>query len=139
VPVDEVTRLILCTGKVYYDLVGHPNRQDNREVAIGRVELLYPFPEKQIRELLGSYPNLSEVIWVQEEPRNMGARAHMSPRLLQILPEHISFGYVGPARALVARRGLPRRPQHRAEPHHPHGARHVDPGGDVPAKTPGER
>ena len=100
--VDEakVTRLILCTGKIYYDLVGHPDRADNERVAVGRVELLYPFPEGQILELIARYPNLEEVVWVQEEPRNMGARAHMSPRLMQILPEHLRFGYIGrPERA----------------------------------------
>jgi 2-oxoglutarate dehydrogenase E1 component len=97
---EKVTRLVLCTGKIYYDLVGHPSRQDNEAVAIGRVELLYPFPEAQILELVNSYPNLREVVWVQEEPRNMGARAHMSPRLMQILPQPLKFGYIGrPERA----------------------------------------
>jgi 2-oxoglutarate decarboxylase len=100
VPIDRVTRLVLCTGKVYYDLVGHPDREGNEGVAVGRVELLYPFPEGQIRELIETYPNLQEVVWVQEEPRNMGARAHMFPRLMQILPEHLAFGYIGrPERA----------------------------------------
>jgi multifunctional 2-oxoglutarate metabolism enzyme len=100
VPVDKVTRLVLCTGKIYYDLVGHSAREDNEGVAVGRVELLYPFPEAQIIELVECYPNLREVVWVQEEPRNMGARAHMSPRLMQILPEHLAFGYIGrPERA----------------------------------------
>ncbi|MCD6727675.1 MAG: multifunctional oxoglutarate decarboxylase/oxoglutarate dehydrogenase thiamine pyrophosphate-binding subunit/dihydrolipoyllysine-residue succinyltransferase subunit [Solirubrobacteraceae bacterium] len=100
VPLEKVRRLVLCTGKIYYDLVGHGSRVDNEGVAIGRVELLYPFPEKDIRELIVSYPNLEEILWVQEEPRNMGARAHMSPRLQQILPDHLHFGYVGrPERA----------------------------------------
>jgi len=100
VPVEKVTRLLLCTGKVYYDIIGHPARQDNEGVAVGRVELLYPFPEGQLRELIDTYPNLQEVLWVQEEPRNMGARAHMFPRLMQILPEHLALGYVGrPERA----------------------------------------
>ncbi len=100
--VDEaaVTRLVLCTGKIYYDLVGHASRKDNPGVAVARVELLYPFPQGQILELIGRYPNLEEVVWVQEEPRNMGPRAHMSPRLMQILPEALSFGYIGrPERA----------------------------------------
>jgi 2-oxoglutarate decarboxylase len=97
---EQVTRLVLCTGKIYYDLVGHPDRQGNAGVAVGRVELLYPFPESSIRELIGRYPNLREVLWVQEEPRNMGARAHMSPRLMQIMPDQIHFGYIGrPERA----------------------------------------
>ncbi len=96
----RVARLVLCTGKIYYDLVGSPDRSEKPEVAIGRVELLYPFPQAQILELIGSYPNLREVIWVQEEPRNMGARAHMSPRLMQVLPEGLGFGYIGrPERA----------------------------------------
>jgi len=100
VAADKVTRLVLCTGKIYYDLVGHPSREGNESVAIGRVELLYPFPEAQILELVDSYPNLREVVWVQEEPRNMGARAHMSPRLMQVLPERLKFGYIGrPERA----------------------------------------
>jgi 2-oxoglutarate dehydrogenase E1 component len=100
VPEDKVTRLVLCTGKIYYDLIGHEMRQDNEAVAIGRVELLYPFPEQDIIDLINSYPNLREVLWVQEEPRNMGARAHMFPRLMQIMPEHLDFGYVGrPERA----------------------------------------
>jgi 2-oxoglutarate dehydrogenase E1 component len=100
VPVEKVTRLILCTGKIYYDIVGHPSRAGDQAVAVGRVELLYPFPEEQILELIDTYPNLEEVVWVQEEPRNMGARAHMFPRLMQILPEHLAFGYIGrPERA----------------------------------------
>jgi 2-oxoglutarate dehydrogenase E1 component len=139
VPPDGVTRLILCTGKIYYDLVGHPSRHGNEGVAIGRVELLYPFPEAQIRELVAAYPNLREVVWVQEEPRNMGARAHMSPRLMQILPEGLSFGYIG-------------RPE-RASPGEGYPAAHTDeqnrilrtaldlstPVSLYPAKTPGQR
>jgi 2-oxoglutarate dehydrogenase E1 component len=97
---DSVQRLVLCTGKIYYDLVGHPDRAGNQGVAVGRVELLYPFPETQLLALINRYPNLQEVVWVQEEPRNMGARAHMSPRLMQILPDGIRFGYIGrPERA----------------------------------------
>jgi 2-oxoglutarate decarboxylase len=100
VDVDKITRLILCTGKIYYDLVGHRSREGNDGLAVGRVELLYPFPQGQILELVETYPNLTEVVWVQEEPRNMGARAFMSPRLMQILPEHLAFGYIGrPERA----------------------------------------
>jgi 2-oxoglutarate dehydrogenase E1 component len=97
---ERVTRLILCTGKIYYDIVGHADREDKPEIAVGRVELLYPFPQAQILELIERYPNLTEVVWVQEEPRNMGARAHMSPRLMQILPDQLAFGYIGrPERA----------------------------------------
>jgi 2-oxoglutarate decarboxylase len=136
---DKVTRLILCSGKVYYDLVGAEERTDNEGVAIGRVELLYPFPQMQILELVGSYPNLREVVWLQEEPRNMGARAHMSPRLMQILPRELKFGYIGrPERASTAE-GYP-------AAHAQEQRRIVQtaldlsrPVGMYPTKTPGER
>jgi 2-oxoglutarate decarboxylase len=96
----QVTRLVMCTGKIYYDLVGHPERPQHPGLAVARVELLYPFPERQILELIGRYPKLREIVWVQEEPRNAGARAHMFPRLMQIMPEGIHFGFIGrPERA----------------------------------------
>jgi 2-oxoglutarate dehydrogenase E1 component len=103
----RVTRLLLCSGKMYYDLIGHASRAGVPEVAVGRVELLYPFPQAEILSLVESYPNLTEVLWVQEEPRNMGARAHMSPRLLQILPEHLEFGYVGRPERAASGEGYP--------------------------------
>ncbi|MET0686922.1 MAG: multifunctional oxoglutarate decarboxylase/oxoglutarate dehydrogenase thiamine pyrophosphate-binding subunit/dihydrolipoyllysine-residue succinyltransferase subunit [Solirubrobacteraceae bacterium] len=97
---EKVTRLVLCSGKIFYDLKGHATRENNEGVAITRVELLYPFPQRQILDEVERYPNLREVIWAQEEPRNMGARTHMSPRLLHILPSSLEFGYVGrPERA----------------------------------------
>ena len=97
---EKVTRLVLCSGKIFYDLKGHATRENNEGVAISRVELLYPFPQTQIEEEISRYPNLREVAWVQEEPRNMGARAHMSPRMLQMLPSALEFGYIGrPERA----------------------------------------
>ena len=97
---EKVERLVLCTGKIFYDLKGHATREGNERVAISRVELLYPFPQQQIMDDVARYPNLREVAWVQEEPRNMGARAHMSPRLLHILPNALEFGYIGrPERA----------------------------------------
>jgi 2-oxoglutarate dehydrogenase E1 component len=96
----EVRRLILCSGKIYYELDGHALRAEASQVAVARVELLYPFPQKEILSVVERYPNLREVVWVQEEPRNMGARAHMSARLRQILPEQLEFGYIGrPERA----------------------------------------
>jgi len=103
----QVTRLLLCSGKIFYDLVGHAARAQNPGVAVGRVELLYPFPQAEILELIGSYPRLEEVVWVQEEPRNMGARAYMSPRLLQVLPENLNFGYVGRPERAASGEGYP--------------------------------
>jgi len=104
---EQVTRLVLCTGKVYYDLIAHAAREENPSVAIGRIELLYPFPQAELMELVSSYPKLSEVVWVQEEPRNMGARAFMSPRLLQILPDELSFGYIGRPERAASGEGYP--------------------------------
>ena len=77
----EVTRLAICSGKVYYDIVGHEERANARSVAVARIELLYPFPASQLRELFAGYPNLREVVWVQEEPKNMGARSFMNYRI----------------------------------------------------------
>ncbi|MBV9536733.1 MAG: multifunctional oxoglutarate decarboxylase/oxoglutarate dehydrogenase thiamine pyrophosphate-binding subunit/dihydrolipoyllysine-residue succinyltransferase subunit [Solirubrobacterales bacterium] len=104
---EQVTRLLLCSGKIYYDLTGHRAHKDNAGVAVGRVELLYPFPQAEILRLVASYPRLHEVVWVQEEPRNMGARAHMSPRLLQTLPAHLHFGYVGRPERAASGEGYP--------------------------------
>jgi 2-oxoglutarate decarboxylase len=104
---DQVKRLILCTGKLYYELAGHESRGENPNVAIGRVELLYPFPQAEILTLVQSYPNLEEVVWVQEEPRNMGARAHMGPRLMQILPPHLRYGYIGRPERAASGEGYP--------------------------------
>jgi 2-oxoglutarate decarboxylase len=103
----DVKRLILCSGKIYYELAGHESRQENPNVAIGRVELLYPFPQAEILALVESYPHLEEVVWVQEEPRNMGARAHMSPRLMQILPHNLRFGYIGRPERAASGEGYP--------------------------------
>jgi 2-oxoglutarate dehydrogenase E1 component len=103
----EVTRLLLCSGKIYYDLIGHEDRSANGRIAIGRVELLYPFPQAEVMDLIASYPKLQEVVWVQEEPRNMGARAHMSPRLLQILPDNLTFGYIGRPERAASGEGYP--------------------------------
>ncbi len=104
---EQVTRLLLCSGKIYYDLSGHATRGEHPDVAVGRVELLYPFPQAEVLELVQQYPRLREVVWVQEEPRNMGARAHMSPRLLQILPRELSFGYIGRPERAASGEGYP--------------------------------
>jgi multifunctional 2-oxoglutarate metabolism enzyme len=92
---ERVTKLVLCSGKVYYDIAAHEEREQAGHIAVARVELLYPFPETELIELLESYPNLERVVWVQEEPRNMGARAYMRRRMAGILPERLSYDYVG--------------------------------------------
>ena len=70
------------------------------DVAIARVELLYPFARDQLKSLIDSYPKLRQVIWVQEEPRNMGACKVMSRRMPNLLPEGVELDYIGrPERA----------------------------------------
>jgi 2-oxoglutarate dehydrogenase E1 component len=78
---DRVRRLVFCTGKVYYDVVGHEQRAGSEHVAVARIEQLYPFPVQAARELVGSYPWLDEVVWAQEEPQNMGAWRSLRHRL----------------------------------------------------------
>ncbi len=95
-----VERLILCSGKVYFDIDANEHRAAAERVAIARVELVYPFAKEQLGELITSYPNLKEIVWVQEEPRNMGCWKVMSRRLPDLLPEEIELGYIGrPTRA----------------------------------------
>jgi multifunctional 2-oxoglutarate metabolism enzyme len=88
---DAVRRLILCSGKVYYDLALAPLRAAATDVAIGRVELLYPFPQEELAALAGRYPNLREIVWVQEEPRNMGPQKFMLPQLRDLVPATITL------------------------------------------------
>ncbi len=92
---DKVTRLVLCSGKVYYDIVANEDRSSADHIAVARVEMLYPFPDQDLRDLMASYSNLERVVWVQEEPRNMGARAYMRRRMAAILPEDLHYFYVG--------------------------------------------
>ena len=82
---EQVTRLLLCSGKIYYDIVASPRRAATPHVKIGRIELLYPFPGTEIGEYGRRYPNLKEVVWVQEEPRNMGARKFVLPKIREVL------------------------------------------------------
>ena len=97
---DRIERLVLCSGKVFYDIDLHDRREGISTVAVARVELLYPFARDQIVELIASYPNLKEIIWAQEEPKNMGAWKVMSRRMPAVLPEGIELRYVGrPQRA----------------------------------------
>ncbi len=93
---DAVERLLLCSGKIYYDLTSSPLYGKTTKTAIARVELLSPLPAEAIVELIASYPNLKSVAWVQEEPMNMGARAHVRRRIVRLLPPTLpDIGYIG--------------------------------------------
>ncbi len=110
-----VTRLLLCSGKVYYDLDGHEAREAATDVAIARLELLYPLPEDRLKEVFASYPNLTEVTWVQEEPRNMGAWTFVPRRLERILPADVTLYYVGRSARSSPAEGYPK--AHKTEQH----------------------
>jgi 2-oxoglutarate dehydrogenase E1 component len=97
----DVRRLVFCTGKVYYDLAQSERRSD--AVAIVRVEELYPWPHEELRALLERYPAVEEVVWVQEEPRNMGAWTYVQPLLRATVGGAVGVRYVGrPERASPA-------------------------------------
>ena len=103
-----VRRLILCSGKVYYDLVGSDLREQASETAIARIESLYPFPAEEVREVADRYPNLETAIWTQEEPMNMGALTYALPRLRNALPSSVRLRHLSrPERASPAE-GNPR-------------------------------
>jgi len=74
-----VRRLLFCSGKIYYDLIA--SRKESGHVALVRIEQFYPYPEKQIAEILEGYSQAVEIVWTQEEPLNMGGWTFMQPRL----------------------------------------------------------
>jgi len=82
---EQVRRLILCSGKIYVDLVSAGQRKESKSVALCRVEQLYPLPQEDLSSVLESYPALEEVVWVQEEPENMGAWEFMRPHLEDLI------------------------------------------------------
>ncbi|GMA50671.1 hypothetical protein GCM10025857_20280 [Alicyclobacillus contaminans] len=93
----DVKRLILCSGKVAVDLDNAMEKAkvDITDIAVARIEQLYPFPEEQIQEVIAAYPSLKEIVWLQEEPQNMGAWFYMQPRLQALLPSRVKLRYVG--------------------------------------------
>jgi len=99
----DVTRMLLCSGKVYVDLVSAEHRQNAQNVALMRVEELYPFPADELRTQFELYPSLREIVWVQEEPKNMGAWTFVAPRLRELVDPTIPVRYEGrPFRASPA-------------------------------------
>jgi 2-oxoglutarate decarboxylase len=91
---DEVKRVILTSGKVYYDLKQARDKA-SAKVAILRLEQFYPFPQQMLADALKGYPNATEIVWVQEEPRNMGAWPFLHERLAAMLGSDQQLQYVG--------------------------------------------
>jgi 2-oxoglutarate decarboxylase len=92
---DAVRRFVLCSGKVYYDLVDARKKTEERTVAVVRLEQFYPFPLQSLRETLTKYPNAKELVWAQEEPQNMGGWTFIHERLENLLSACERAKYVG--------------------------------------------
>jgi 2-oxoglutarate dehydrogenase E1 component len=89
---EAVQRLVFCTGKIYYDLVAAGEHPAN--VSLIRVEELAPWP-REIGDLVDQYPNVDEVVWAQEEPKNMGAWTYVQPRLRASIGTLTTLRYIG--------------------------------------------
>jgi 2-oxoglutarate dehydrogenase E1 component len=83
---------VFCTGKIYYDLTAKPVRDD---VAVVRVEELHPWPHAEVSRVLDLYPQVRDVAWVQEEPKNMGAWSYVAPRLRGSVGNALVIRYIG--------------------------------------------
>jgi 2-oxoglutarate dehydrogenase E1 component len=94
---NAVTRLLLCSGKVYFDLLEQRRENKIPNIAIARLEQLFPFPAAEIKKMISSYENLEEIVWVQEEPKNQGSWYYMQSRgtMIGCLSEQHTFGYAG--------------------------------------------
>ena len=92
---ERVRRVVMCTGKVYYDLAAGREEKGLDEVAIVRVEQLYPFPEEELRQIFERYPNAEEYLWAQEESMNMGAWYFLQPLMDEVLPAAKQVRYAG--------------------------------------------
>jgi 2-oxoglutarate dehydrogenase E1 component len=91
----QIAHVLFCSGKVYYDILAEREQRQRGDVAIVRVEQLYPFPEDQMMEILTRYERTSDIVWVQEEPRNMGAWSFMYERLPTLLRPRQALRYAG--------------------------------------------
>ena len=94
---NDVTRILMCSGKIYFELLEARRGNGIENIAIGRIEQLFPFPTAEVRALIESYPNLEEVVWVQEEPKNQGSWYYMQSRgtMIGCLSDQHTFGYAG--------------------------------------------
>ncbi len=111
----DSARLILCSGKIYYDIVGHDSRANAPDVAVARIEQLYPFPLEGVASLIAGMPNLEEIVWAQEEPQNMGAWRSIRHRLdeaAKSCSSGASVTYVGRSWKASPSEGYPTAHQH---------------------------
>jgi 2-oxoglutarate dehydrogenase E1 component len=106
IPVEGVRRIVFCAGKVYFDLLKARRKEGGREVALVRIEQLYPFPGEEYAQALRRYPNAREIIWCQEEPQNQGAWYQIRHRLQEFAGERREVLYAGRASAAAPATGL---------------------------------
>jgi len=96
---NAVRRLVLCSGKFYFDLIASEHREQHPEVAVARVEQLYPFPADDLRQVIEGFPKLDDIVWAQEEPKNMGAWEYMWWRVERLIEKRYPVNYVGRRRS----------------------------------------
>lgn len=109
---DRVSRLLFCSGKVYYDLLAAREQKDTWNAGIVRLEQLYPWPQEEIETILWRYPSSTELVWVQEEPRNMGAYLFIRDKLEALLAKDKSrrtLNYAGRPEAASTATGSAKR------------------------------
>src|SRR5262249_32288164 len=94
---EKASRVIFCSGKIYYELIEGRQKAKNPNVPIVRVEQFYPFPEEQYIKILASYPKATEIIWCQEGPRNMEGWTFMMQHLAPLIGRQQTLFYVGRA------------------------------------------
>jgi 2-oxoglutarate dehydrogenase E1 component len=102
-----VTRILMCSGKIFYPLRAAKRERGRDDIAIVRVEQLYPYPLITLRRIFSRYPNVKHVFWVQEEPRNMGAWRHLRHHFNRSAPKGIGIEYIGRDSRAVPATGVP--------------------------------
>jgi 2-oxoglutarate dehydrogenase E1 component len=95
VDTEKLERLVICSGKVYYDLLKYQQENEIDKVAIARLEQIYPFPDKDVKQYLASMPNVKEIVWCQEEPKNMGAWTFVATRFMEEFDDGQRLIYAG--------------------------------------------
>src|SRR5438552_7692709 len=90
-PANKMKRVILCSGKVYYDLINHRAEKKIDNAAIVRVEQLYPLHEMKLKSMMKAFPKSAQLVWCQEEPENMGAWSFIEPRLRKLFGRDVAY------------------------------------------------
>jgi len=108
VPAQQVQRVVFCSGKVYFDLLKERRKEVLREVALVRIEQLYPFPSDEYQAMLNRYPNAHEIVWCQEEPQNQGAWYQIRHRLQELVPGRRPVLYAGRGPSAAPATGIPK-------------------------------